>query len=203
LRKGYAVGLLGGSFNPAHGGHRRMSVAALDRLKLDEVWWLVSPQNPLKPEAGMAPFSQRLEQARRVARHPRIRVSAIEAELHTRFTIDTLRALRRRFPQVRFLWLMGADNLHQFHRWVSWRGIARLVPIVVLARAPHAGRRHAASALAWLGRHRHRRAEGWRTWTLPGIAIVSYGLDRRSATAIRKLRPDWADTSHKEQEAAD
>ena len=192
MKKDFAVGLLGGSFNPAHGGHRRMSIAAPGRLGLDEVWWLVSPQNPLKPEAGMAPHAARMAAARKVARHPRIRVSAIEAELGTRRTVDTLRALQRRFPQVRFLWLMGADNLQQFHRWASWREIARLVPIVVLARPPHSGRRHAAPALSWLGRHVHRRASNWRNWKLPGVAMVDYGLDRRSATAIRAAHPDWA-----------
>ena len=192
MRKNFAVGLLGGSFNPAHGGHRRMSIAALQQLRLDEVWWLVSPQNPLKPEAGMAPYGARLRRARQTARHPRIRVSALEAEMGTQLTIDTLRALQRRFPQVRFLWLMGADNLQQFHRWASWRDIARLVPIVVLARPPHAGQRHVVPALPWLRRHVHRRAAGWRGWTLPGLAIVDYGLDRRSATTIRSASPGWA-----------
>jgi nicotinate-nucleotide adenylyltransferase len=193
LRKGFSVGLLGGSFNPAHGGHRRMSVAALDRLGLDEVWWLVSPQNPLKPEAGMAPLAARLASARAVARHPRIRVTAIEAELGTQLTIDTLQALKRRFPQVRFAWLMGADNLQQFHRWAQWREIARAVPIVVMARPLYAGRSQSAPAMGWLRRRRHRTVAGWRNWPLPGMALVHLGLDQRSATAIRASDPDWAD----------
>lgn len=191
MRKGFAVGLLGGSFNPAHGGHRRMSMAALQRLRLDEVWWLVSPQNPLKPESGMASYPARLRQARKVARHPRIRVSSIEAEMGTRLTIDTLRGLKARFPQVQFLWLMGADNLHQFHRWHAWREIARLVPIVVLARPPYAGQRHGVPAMGWLRHYDHRQAAGWRNWSLPGISMVDYGLDPSSATSIRQTHPDW------------
>jgi nicotinate-nucleotide adenylyltransferase len=192
LKRGFSVGLLGGSFNPAHGGHRQMSLAALDRLGLDEVWWLVSPQNPLKPVAGMAPLAARLGSARRVARHPRIRVTAIEAELGTQLTIDTVQALKARFPQVRFLWLMGSDNLLQFHRWVQWRSIATTVPIVVMARPHYVGRSRSAPAMGWLRRFRHRSAAGWRNWHLPGLALVNFGLDQLSATALRAARPDWA-----------
>ncbi len=200
MRKGFSVGLLGGSFNPAHGGHRRMSLAALERLGLDEVWWLVSPQNPLKPAAGMAPLEARIASARKVARHPRIRPTAIEAELGTQLTIDTLQALRRRFPHVRFLWLMGSDNLLQFHRWVEWRAIARTVPIVVMARPLYVGASQSAPAMAWLRRYRHRSAAGWRNWNLPGIALQDFGLDNRSATAIRREEPGWADHLLEEQE---
>lgn len=201
MKKGYSVGLLGGSFNPAHGGHRHMSVAALERLGLDEVWWLVSPQNPLKPVAGMAPLAARIASARKVARHPRIRPTAIEAELGTQLTIDTLRALKRRFPHVRFLWLMGSDNLLQFHRWVEWRQIARTVPIVVMARPHYVGRSQSAPAMAWLRRYRHQSATGWRGWNLPGIALVDFGLDMRSATAIRRDAPGWANKILEEQDS--
>src|SRR6476469_5424146 len=128
------VGLLGGSFNPAHRAHRRISLAAIDQLGLDEVWWLVSPGNPLKPAAGMAPLPARFASAVRMARRAPIRVTAIEQQLGTRYTTDTLRALKRRFPRNRFVWTMGADNLAQFHRWKDWRSIARMVPIVVFAR---------------------------------------------------------------------
>src|SRR5690606_25554901 len=114
------TGLLGGSFNPAHGGHRRITQFAITALALDEVWWLVSPGNPLKPKAGMAPLAARVRSAQHTARGARIRVSAIERELGTRFTIDTLRALKRRYPRRRFVWLMGADNLAQFHLWKDW-----------------------------------------------------------------------------------
>ncbi len=195
MRKGFSVGLLGGSFNPAHGGHRRMSVAALDRLGLDEIWWLVSPQNPLKPRAGMAPLAARLASARAVARHPRIRPTAIETELGTQRTVDTLRALKRRFPHVRFLWLMGSDNLAQFHRWADWRTVSALVPIVVMARPGYVGAGQTAPAMGWLRRVRHRSPAGWRNWQLPGLACVNFGLDPQSATAIRGKRPDWAATS--------
>jgi nicotinate-nucleotide adenylyltransferase len=120
------IGLLGGSFNPAHGGHRRISLFAAQALGLDAVWWLVSPGNPLKPKAGMAPLAARLASARKQARRASIVPTAIERELGTRYTIDTLRKLQQRFPQHRFVWLMGSDNLAQFHRWRSWRDIASL-----------------------------------------------------------------------------
>src|ERR1700733_917906 len=105
---GLRIGLFGGSFNPAHGGHLAMSLYALKRMGLDQIWWLVSPQNPLKPERGMLPLAERLQRARALARHPKIIVSAIEAQLGTRYTVDTLRVLRTRFPAARFVWLMGA-----------------------------------------------------------------------------------------------
>ena len=132
--RGRRIGLLGGSFNPAHDGHRYISRVALTRLGLDEVWWLVSPQNPLKPEAGMAPFESRLESANNVARDRRIRVSAIEAEFGTRYTAQTLEALQNRYPAARFVWLMGADNLVQISRWRAWTQIFNKVPIAVFAR---------------------------------------------------------------------
>ncbi len=193
MKRGFSVGLLGGSFNPAHGGHRRMSIAALKRLHLDEVWWLVSPQNPLKPVAGMAPLAARVASARRAARHPRIRVSTIEAELGTQLTVDTLQALKRLYPHVRILWLMGADNLLQFHRWAEWRTIARTVPIVVMARPLYAGPSQSAPAMAWLRKHRHKNPAEWRNWHLPALSYVNLGLDQRSATAIRHADPAWAD----------
>ncbi|MBV9833149.1 MAG: nicotinate-nicotinamide nucleotide adenylyltransferase, partial [Alphaproteobacteria bacterium] len=112
------IGLLGGSFNPAHEGHVHISLEALKRLDLDEVWWLVSPQNPLKAANGMASLADRMEGARSVtATHPRLRVTDLERKLGTRYTIDTVRALRRRHPHARFVWLMGADNLRQLPRW--------------------------------------------------------------------------------------
>ncbi|MBI4968496.1 MAG: nicotinate-nucleotide adenylyltransferase [Rhodospirillales bacterium] len=128
------VGLLGGSFNPAHDGHRHISLLALARLRLDEIWWLVSPQNPLKPVAGMAPFAQRLAGARALARHPRIRVSGLEAELGTRYSVDSLTALSRRFPQTRFVWLMGADILAELPRWRRWTRLFAQAPIACFAR---------------------------------------------------------------------
>ena len=131
---GLRIGLLGGSFNPAHEGHRRISLVALRRLGLDQVWWLVSPQNPLKPEHGMAPLEERLSSARDMASHPSIRVTAIERHLGTRYTADTLAALISRAPKTRFVWLMGADNLLTLPRWHTWTRIMESVPVAVIAR---------------------------------------------------------------------
>lgn len=193
MRKGTAIGLLGGSFNPAHGGHRHISLEAMRRLKLDAVWWLVSPQNPLKPVAGMAPLGARMASARRVARHPRIRVTDVEARLGTQLTIDTIAGLKALHPQVRFLWIMGADNLLQFHRWAAWRDIARAVPVVVVARPGYTGRSQFAPAMGWLRRYRRRSPANWRSWTLPAILFVNAALDPRSATLLRQQDPHWAE----------
>lgn len=189
------VGLLGGSFNPAHAGHRHVSVEAMRLLGLDEVWWLVSPQNPLKAENGMAPLSARLASARAVVSHPRIRPMAVEAELGTRYTVDTLAALKRRHPRTAFIWLMGADNLAQFHRWRDWRGIAKAVPIAVFARPGYIGDAHTAPAMGWLRRFRRSQARGrhWTEWRLPAIVILSIRLSPLSASSIRARNPRWAD----------
>ena len=130
------VGLLGGSFNPAHDGHRYISLEALRRLRLDQVWWLVSPQNPLKRRAGMAPLVERVAMAARVARHPRLRVLPLETRLGTRYTVDTLLRLAD-WPEHRFVWLMGADNLGQLHRWRQWRRIVGACAIAVFERHPY------------------------------------------------------------------
>ena len=187
------TGLLGGSFNPAHGGHRRITLFAARTLGLDEAWWLVSPGNPLKPKAGMAPLPARLASARRQARRAPIRATAIERELGTRFTVDTLRALVRRFPKRRFVWLMGADNLAQFHRWRDWRGIARLMPIAVIARPGYDGRAFASPAMVWLRRYRRRPASLHKRagWSAPALVFLRFDPDKRSATAIRKADPLW------------
>jgi nicotinate-nucleotide adenylyltransferase len=140
------VGLLGGSFNPAHVGHCRISAIALNRLGLDAVWWLVSPQNPLKPVAGMPRMEERAAAARTMARDPRITVSMIEAQLGTSFTADTLRALHQRFGAMRFVWLMGADNLSQIPRWRHWRGIFENTPVAVFARPSYSFRAIAGRA---------------------------------------------------------
>ncbi|HEX4079122.1 MAG TPA: nicotinate-nucleotide adenylyltransferase [Rhizomicrobium sp.] len=135
VASGLRVGLLGGSFNPAHEGHLHVSDIALKRLGLDYVWWLVSPQNPLKPARGMAPLWDRLAQARLLTRHaPRICVTGIETCLNTRYTIDTVVQLGRRFSQLRFVWLMGSDNLVTFHRWRKWQELAQRIPIAVVMR---------------------------------------------------------------------
>ncbi|MBY6127303.1 nicotinate-nucleotide adenylyltransferase [Qipengyuania aquimaris] len=188
------IGLLGGSFNPAHGGHRKISLFAREALGLDEVWWLVSPGNPLKPKAGMAPLAARVSSAIAQARRAPIRVTAIERELGTRYTADTLRAIQRRFPRHDFTWLMGSDNLAQFHRWRDWRGIARSMPIAVIARPGYDGAAVASPAMAWLRRYRvplasfRNRGE----WSAPALVTLRFDPDPRSATAIRRADPDWA-----------
>ena len=189
------VGLLGGSFNPAHGGHRRICLFALKALGLDEVWWLVSPGNPLKAQHGMAPLAARVESARRQARRAPIRVTALERELGTRYTVDTLAKLRRRWPKRRFVWLMGADNLGQFHHWRDWRRIARTMPIAVIARPGYDAAAAASPAAAWLRRYR-RSAASFRNraeWSAPALVTLRFDPDERSATALRKADPYWSE----------
>jgi nicotinate-nucleotide adenylyltransferase len=150
-RRRRRVGLLGGSFNPAHQGHRHISLMALKLLGLDEIWWLVSPQNPLKPIDDMAPFADRLRHAIATARHPRIKVTGLETGLRTRFTVDTLASLHRRFSLTSFVWLMGADNLAQIHRWAGWNRIFEHTAVAVLARPAYSLR-----SLAGRAAHRYR-----------------------------------------------
>ncbi len=194
--RGPRIGLLGGSFNPAHGGHLHVSREAIRRLGLDELWWVVSPGNPLKPEAGMAPFAARLASARAVARgNSRIRATGIETRLGTRYTVDTVLALGRRLPHLKFMWLMGADNLATFHRWRGWRAIARAAPIAVFARPRYVGDSLTAPAMGWLRGFRHaaETARDWPRWRCPAVVILPIRLDPTSATAIRARDPDWAD----------
>ena len=187
------IGLLGGSFNPAHRGHRRISLAALAALGLDEMWWLVSPGNPLKAATGMAPFAARFASARRMARRAPIRVSDFEARAGTRYTVDTLAKLVRRYPQHRFIWLMGADTVAQFHHWRAWRKIAQLVPIAVIARPGYDGAAHAARAMGWLRRFVRPpgQARNWTDWSAPAILLLRLPPDPTSATALRALDPNW------------
>ncbi|KQR80561.1 nicotinate-nicotinamide nucleotide adenylyltransferase [Sphingomonas sp. Leaf343] len=187
------TGLLGGSFNPAHLGHRGITLAAMGALALEEAWWLVSPGNPLKPAKGMAPLAARLASARAMARRAPIRATAIEARLNTRYTVDTIRKLQRRYPKRQFVWIMGADNLAQFHRWRDWRGIARAIPIAVVARPGYDGRALAGPAMAWLRRYRRPRsaANRWTTWSLPALVLLRFRPDPTSATGIRAGDPDW------------
>ncbi len=148
------IGLLGGSFNPAHEAHRDISLFALKRLKLDRVWWLVSPGNPLKDVSALPDLDARISAAQEIASDPRIVVTGIEACLRTRYTVDTIAKLRRRFPRARFVWLMGADNLSQFSRWRDWQTIADLLPIAVIDRPSHSLRASASAAAQRLARHR-------------------------------------------------
>lgn len=187
------IGLLGGSFNPAHGGHRAISLFALRALGLDEVWWLVSPGNPLKDPSTMAPLPARLSSAARLARGAPIRPTAIEAKLGTRYTADTLKALKRRFPRHQFIWLMGADNLLQFDEWRDWRGIARTVPIAVIARPGYSHAARAAPAMGWLRRFVRPAGQvrSWTTWRPPALVLLRFVPDPRSATRIRQADPLW------------
>ena len=185
--RGLRIGLLGGSFNPAHSGHRHLSIEALRRLDLDRIWWLVSPQNPLKPVAGMAPLEHRLAAAWSVARHPRIIVSDIENRLGTRRTADTLAALTKQHPRTRFVWLMGADNLMQISQWSRWQEIFETVPVAVFARPSYS--LHALAGTAARRYRRNRILEGAaRTLAVtppPAWVFCRMRHDPTSASAIR------------------
>jgi nicotinate-nucleotide adenylyltransferase len=187
------IGLLGGSFNPAHRGHHAVSRHALRLLGLDEIWWLVSPGNPLKTSEEMAPLEARFRSARMAARGLPIRVSAIEREFGTRYTAETLRSLQLRFPDRRFIWLMGADNLAQFDQWRDWRRIARSVPIAVTGRPGYDGRARAAGAMSWLRRSVRPagQARRWTEWSLPALVLLAPPPDPTSATGLRAADPDW------------
>jgi nicotinate-nucleotide adenylyltransferase len=182
------VGLLGGSFNPAHAGHRHISEQALKYLGLDEVWWLVSPQNPLKPAADMAPLRSRLASATRHSHHPRMRATAVEDELGTRYTADTLRALRRRFPRTKFVWLMGADNLRQIPRWEAWSSIFHLMPIAVFARPAYDLKALAGkAAIRFKKSRRHLQHAGRLASQTPPVWVFFHSrLHPASGTSIRR-----------------
>ncbi len=131
---GQRIGLYGGSFNPPHEGHRRIALIALRRLRLDAIWWLVTPGNPLKAASGLPPLHARMQAVAGLAAHPRMIVSGVEAKFRTRYTADLTALLKARLPAVRFVWIMGGDNLATFHRWDRWRDIAAAFPIAVINR---------------------------------------------------------------------
>jgi nicotinate-nucleotide adenylyltransferase len=186
------IGLLGGSFNPAHEGHLAISREALKRLRLDRVWWLVSPQNPLKPVAGMAGFAERLASAQAVAaRDPRIVCSDLEQRLGMRYTVDTLSWLRERM-RAHFVWLIGADNLLQLPQWRHWRRLVGLVPIAVFDREPYS---HRASAGRVARCHAQRRLNERDAPALaerhpPAWVYLRPRRHQESSTAIRRERDD-------------
>lgn len=184
---GMRIGLLGGSFNPAHEGHRHVSLEAMARLDLTQVWWLVSPGNPLKSHAGLAAQDARLAAAAKIAYHPRITVTGLESALGTPFTAETLDFLITRAPNVRFVWLMGADNLASFHRWREWRGIMQTVPVAVFDRPGWryralASRAATAFAAARLPEAESRNLAGRQT---PAWCFLSIPLSPLSSTALR------------------
>ncbi|MFL6773596.1 MAG: nicotinate-nucleotide adenylyltransferase [Sphingomicrobium sp.] len=188
------IGLLGGSFNPAHAGHRHISLQAMRALGLDEVWWLVSPGNPLKEGAAdMAPFAARLASAEGQSQRSRIRVSDFEQREGTRYTIDTVGKLKRRYPKNQFIWLLGSDTVPNFHKWRDWRGLAREVPIAVIPRPGYDSPAHAARAMGWLRRfvRPSDQARRWTEWSAPAIFMLRLPRDPTSATAIRAQLPSW------------
>jgi len=179
-RAGQVVGLLGGSFDPAHGGHVHLSKVALRRFGLDQLWWLVSPANPLK-DAGPAPLDARLAQARAEMAHPMVTVTDLEMKLGTRYTAETIAALQERYRGVRFVWLMGADNLAQFHRWKDAEEIMARVPVGVLARPE-----------TRMAARQSRTARIYRAARLPDAAagLLAAGPAPRWCFVNMPMRPD-------------
>jgi nicotinate-nucleotide adenylyltransferase len=195
---GRRIGLLGGSFNPAHGGHLHISHGALDGLGLDALWWLVSPQNPLKPVAGMADFETRMEAARGLIDDRRIQVSDLERRLETRYTADTVRALIERYPGAAFVWIMGADNLAQIDRWKDWTAIFAALPIAVFDRPTYSD---AALDCAAAKRFAASRIDAGRARELAGSAppawvFVRGNLHGASATEIRQAGANIDNNHH-------
>lgn len=188
---GMRIGILGGSFDPAHAGHAHITREAMRRFGLDAVWWLVSPGNPLKAR-GPAPIAQRLAEARRVMPDPRVRVSDLECRLGTRYTAQTLKRLKQLYPRVQFVWLMGADNLMQFNRWENWRGILDMVPVGVLARpgARMAVAHARAARIYGAARVPGRRARSLGRAPLPAWCFVLMPMSDMSSSAIR-ARGGW------------
>ncbi|HEV7877236.1 nicotinate-nucleotide adenylyltransferase [Bradyrhizobium sp.] len=191
---GMRVGLLGGSFNPPHLAHRAISLFAIKRLKLDRVWWLVTPGNPLKQNGALQDLDQRIEAARQIADDPRIDVSCLESVIGTRYTVDTITYLRRRAAGPRFVWIMGADNLAQFHRWQNWRRIASEVPIAVIDRPPQSFRALAAPAAQALARYRLPENEAGRLadQSAPAWVFLTGMKMSLSSTGLRNPDGSWA-----------
>ena len=191
---GMRIGLLGGSFNPPHAAHRAISLFAMKRLGLDRVWWLVTPGNPLKDTHGLPPLDQRAAAAEKVAHDPRIEISCIEAVIGTQYTCDTLAYLRRRCATTRFVWIMGADNLAQFHRWKHWQRIAALVPIAVMDRPPDSFRALASPAAKALAPYRidERSAGRLATRDLPAWTFITGMKSELSSTRLRNKGGPWA-----------
>jgi nicotinate-nucleotide adenylyltransferase len=193
---GMRIGLLGGSFNPPHAAHRAISLFALKRLKLDRVWWLLTPGNPLKDTGALHDLGERAEAARKIADDPRIDISCLEAVIGVRYTVDTIIHLRRRVSGVHFVWIMGADNLAQFHRWKDWRRIASEVPIAVIDRPPQSFRALAAPAAQALARYRLPENQAARLAEQPAPAWVFLSGMKLTLSSTRLRNPDgsWRTT---------
>jgi nicotinate-nucleotide adenylyltransferase len=185
---GLRIGLFGGSFNPPHEGHRLASLIALHRLRLDRVWWLISPGNPLKSRADLRGLDERAALAAAIAHHPRIDVTTVEAALGSAYTVDVLRTLRARCPQVRFVWIMGADNLANFPRWQRWTDIVATVPIAVVDRPGSTLRGQQGRAASYLGRWRvpEDAAGDLANRTAPAFAFLHGPRSPQSSTALRR-----------------
>ena len=184
------IGLLGGSFNPAHGGHRHISLYALKLLGLDAIWWMVSPQNPLKPTTDMAPLEDRLASAVIASHHPDIFITDIERQMNTTHTVDTLTELKKHFPQTNFVWLMGTDNLLQVHLWRDWERIFKLVPVAVLDRPPRGNNIKSCPALERfrVSLKPQEQARLLKTRKPPVWTVLHIPLNTQSATDIREKR---------------
>ena len=185
---GQAIGLLGGSFNPPHDGHRLISELALRRLRLDRLWWLATPGNPLKSAAGLSEMRARLEAAELLARDRRIAITGFEAEIGSRYTYDTIAWLERRAAGVRFVWIMGADNLSQFHRWRHWREIADLTPILVVDRPGSTLRALGSRAAHALAPYRWPESAAANLANLapPAFVFLHGPRSSQSSTALRR-----------------
>jgi nicotinate-nucleotide adenylyltransferase len=185
------IGLLGGSFNPPHVAHRLISLTALRRLRLDQIWWMVTPGNPLKEHSGLLPLAERVWLCRKVSRHPRIKVTAFEAGIGTAYTAQSLRFLRRKFGGVYFVWLMGADNLAGFHRWNEWQAIFKLMPLAVEDRPNWRYPALASPASRRFARFRipEREAPALPCLAPPAWCYLSGPLSKISSTALRANAP--------------
>jgi nicotinate-nucleotide adenylyltransferase len=186
VKRKRTIGLLGGSFNPAHAGHVYISMHALTKLKLDEVWWLVSPHNPLKAKDSLADYQERLKGSRAITRKTPIKISDLEAQKGFHYTYQTMRYLKKRYPRVQFVWLMGADNLAGFHRWQHFLWLLNKIPMVIFDRAPYS---HASlKSLTYLRMRpfllRNKDING--NWRAPGLHFVHLKRDPHSSTDIRK-----------------
>jgi nicotinate-nucleotide adenylyltransferase len=185
---GQRIGLFGGSFNPAHRGHYMVALYALKHLQLDWVWWLVSPQNPLKDPAIIDEYGKRLAYTKRIANHPRFVVTDIEQQMHTRYTEETLQRLKQLAGDTKFVWIMGADSLASLHRWHHWQDIANTLPLAVLARPGYSIKALRGPAATKLATRRINSPAAVVGAKLPAWCFITMPLRKESSTAIRKRR---------------